>query len=134
MPILGVNHLNIRTPDFISTIEFLRNALGMVVSTVPGFDTTEKAAWAYDDAGVPILHLARADVAYSPSEVLPAESPRGSGAIHHVAISCTDFEAMKARLVAFGASFREGTPEPGVRQIFVRDPTDIRIELNFREK
>ncbi len=134
MPVLGLDHLNVRTPDFKLTVNFLRDALGMKVSPVPEHASIEKAAWVYDDSGVPVLHLASADVAYSPSEVLPAEPPRGSGAIHHVALSCAGFEAMRARLTALDLSFRENhIPTTGVRQIFVRDPTDILIELNFRE-
>lgn len=134
MPVLGLNHLNIRTPDFKRTVDFLRDALGMKVSPVPEFDSIEKAAWIYDDSGVPVLHLARADVPYSPTEVLPDEAPRGSGAIQHVALSCADFEAMRSRLTALDLSFRENyLPKAGIRQIFVRDPTDILLELNFRE-
>src|SRR5271155_4687634 len=95
MPVLGLNHLNVRTPDFRRTVEFLRDALGMKVSPVPKHDSIEKAVWVHDDSGVPVLHLASADVPYSPTEVLPAEPPRGSGAIHHVALSCTDFEGTR---------------------------------------
>jgi catechol 2,3-dioxygenase-like lactoylglutathione lyase family enzyme len=134
MPVLGFNHLNIRTPDFKRTVEFLRDALGMRVSPLPESDSIEKTAWIYDDSGAPVLHLASADLRYSPTEVLPAEPPRGSGAVHHVALSCADFEAMRARLTALDISFRENHfPKTGVRQIFVRDPTDILLELNFRE-
>jgi catechol 2,3-dioxygenase-like lactoylglutathione lyase family enzyme len=134
MPVLGLDHLNVRTPDFKRTVDFLRDALGMKVSPVPELDSIEKAAWIYDDSGTPVLHLASADVPYSPTEVLPAEPPRGSGAIHHVALSCADFEAMRARLTALDLSFRENhLSKTGVRQIFVRDPSDILLELNFRE-
>ena len=74
MPVLGLNHLNVRTPDFKLTVEFLRDALGMKVSPVPELDSIEKAAWIYDDSGAPVLHLASADVPYSPTEVLPART------------------------------------------------------------
>jgi catechol 2,3-dioxygenase-like lactoylglutathione lyase family enzyme len=132
MPVLGFNHLNVRTPDFKRTVDFLREALGMRVSPVPERDSIEKAAWIYDDSGTPVLHLASADIPYSPTEILSAEAPRGSGAIHHVAFSCADFEAMRARLTALDLEFRENhIPKTGVRQIFVRDPTDILFELNF---
>lgn len=134
MPVLGFNHLNVRTPDFARTVEFMRDALGMKVSPVPDHQSIEKATWIYDDHGTPLLHLARADAAYSPTEVLPAEAPRGTSAIHHVALSCADFSAMRARLTTLGLSFRENhIPKTGVRQIFVRDPTDILFELNFGE-
>jgi catechol 2,3-dioxygenase-like lactoylglutathione lyase family enzyme len=132
MSVLGFNHLNIRTPDFKRTVAFLRDALGMKVTPIAESDSIEKSAWVHDDTGAAVLHLASAEVRYSPTEVLPAEPPRGSGAIQHVALSCTDFEAMRARLTALDVSFRENhIPRDGVRQIFVRDPTDILIELHF---
>jgi catechol 2,3-dioxygenase-like lactoylglutathione lyase family enzyme len=134
MPVLGLDHVNVRTPDFRRTVEFLRDALGMTVTAVPGYESNQKAAWAYDESGVPVLHLASADVAYSPDEVLPAEPPRGSGAVHHIALSCTGFEAMRARLAGLSLSFRENhMAKAGIRQLFVKDPTGILLELNFRE-
>jgi len=132
MPVLGLNHVNVRTPDFKRTVEFLRDALGMRVTAVPGYESNDKAAWAYDRGGVPVLHLASSDVAYSPDEVLPVEPPRGSGAVHHIALTCADFEDMRARLAALSLSFRENhIAEMGLRQLFVKDPTGILLELNF---
>jgi catechol 2,3-dioxygenase-like lactoylglutathione lyase family enzyme len=134
MPVLGLNHINVRTPDFTRTVEFLREALGMKVTAAAETVPIDKAAWIYDDAGVPVLHLASSAVPYSPTEVLPANPPRGSGAIHHIALTCADFEGMRARLTALDVGFRERhDPEAGLRQIFVRDPTDIMFELNCRE-
>lgn len=134
MPVLGLNHVNVRTPDFKRTVEFLQNALGMTVTPVPGHESNDKAVWAYDDSGVAVLHVASADVPYSPTEVLPAEPPRGSGAIHHIALTCADFEATRTRLTGLSLGFRENhMADTGVRQIFVRDPTGILLELNFRD-
>lgn len=134
MAVLGLNHINVRTPDFKRTVEFLRDALGMKVTPVPEVPSMQNVAWIYDDTGAPVLHLASAEVRYSPTEVLPAEAPRGSGAIHHIALSCADFAGMRARLSALDISFRErDDPGTAVRQLFVRDPTGILLELNFRE-
>ena len=52
MPVTGLNHLNIRTPDFKRTVDFLRDALGMRVSPVLASESIEKGAWIYDDTGV----------------------------------------------------------------------------------
>jgi hypothetical protein len=41
MPVLSFNHLNVRTPDFGRTVNFLRDALGMKVSPVPDHDSIE---------------------------------------------------------------------------------------------
>ncbi len=133
MPVLGLNHVNVRTPEFKRTVEFLRDALGMTVTPVPESVSIEQAAWIHDESGIPVLHLASSEVPYSPTEVLPAEPPRGSGAIHHLALTCTDFEAMRARLTRLSLSFRENhIAKTGVRQIFITDPTGILLELNFR--
>jgi catechol 2,3-dioxygenase-like lactoylglutathione lyase family enzyme len=132
MPVHGFNHLNIRTPDFQRTVEFLTTALGMTLSPIPGQASTQKAAWILDTSGSAVLHLASADVPYSKGEVLPDPPPRGTGVIHHVALTCADFEAMRARLRALSLEFRENIPEQGVRQLFVTDPSGITFELNFR--
>ena len=132
MPIHGFNHLNIRTPDYDRTTSFFTEALGMSLSPVPGFTSTERAAWVLDAGGTALFHVARADVAYSPGEVLPDPPLRNSGAIHHVALTCSDFADMRDRLQRLGVDSRENNPAPGVRQIFVIDPSGITFELNFR--
>jgi hypothetical protein len=41
---------------------------------------------------------------------------------------------MRARLAALSLSFRETQiATSGIRQLFVKDPTGILLELNFRE-
>ncbi len=132
MPIQGVNHLNIRTPEYGRTIRFFTEALGMSLSPVPGFTSTEKAAWILDASGAALFHVARADVGYSPGEVLPDPPLRNSGAIHHVALTCTDLADMRERLRRLNITARENSPAPDVRQIFVIDPSGITFELNFR--
>jgi catechol 2,3-dioxygenase-like lactoylglutathione lyase family enzyme len=131
MPVLGLNHINIRTPDFQQTVAFLRDALDMVATAIPGHDDIEVAAWLRDESGHPVLHLASADLTYVPDEVLPVIAPRGSGAVHHIALTCSGYDAIRQRLLDRDQEFRENVPEPGVRQIFVIDPTGITFELNF---
>ena len=87
MPVLGLNHINIRTPDCQATVNFLRDALDLVVTAVPGHGQIDKAAWVHDAACEPIRHLDSADIACTPAEVLPAVPSRGSGAIHRGALS-----------------------------------------------
>lgn len=133
MPVHGLNHINIRTPDYAETVSFLESVLGMTVTAVPGHNAIDRAAWVHDAGGAPLFHLARADVAYAADEVLPEKAPRGSGAIHHLALSCSDYEGMKSRLAARDIRFRENSPENGVKQIFLQDPSGITFELNFQQ-
>lgn len=132
MTVHGFNHVNIRTPEFRRTLGFFTDALGMSVTAVPGLASTERTAWILDEDGTALFHVAGADVAYSPSEMLPDPPLRDSGAIHHVALTCTDLVAMRERLRRVGLTFRENSPAHGVRQIFVTDPSGITFELNFQ--
>jgi catechol 2,3-dioxygenase-like lactoylglutathione lyase family enzyme len=133
MPVKGFNHLNIRTPNFAQSAAFMAEVLGMSVVPVPGQTSIAKAAWILDADGMAVIHMASADIPYAKEERLPQVAPRGSGAIHHVALTCTDFAAMKARLTVRGIAFRENYPASGVSQIFVEDPSDITFELNFSD-
>lgn len=132
MPIQGLNHINIRTPEFQRTIEFLRDALGLNVVPPTGYTSIDRAAWICDESGNDLLHLSSADVPYSPTDILPDEAPRGSAAVHHIAFTCSDYEGMLSRLTALNVAFRENyVARLDVRQIFVQDPIGITFELNF---
>jgi catechol 2,3-dioxygenase-like lactoylglutathione lyase family enzyme len=58
----------------------------------------------------------------------------GSGNVHHVAFAAADLEGTRRALRAAGLAFREAVvPRDGTRQIFVKDPDGVTIELNFAE-
>src|SRR5262245_56314785 len=133
MPVTGLNHINIRTPDYARALAFFQEALGMRAVAVPGRDEIDEAAWICDDTGFPVLHMASAEVRYSSSEILPPDPPRGSGAIHHIAFSRSDYSTMRDRLTQLNVGFRENVPAEGNRQMLVEAPYNIMLELNFSE-
>ena len=56
----------------------------------------------------------------------------GTGNVDHVAFRASDYDGMRQRLVERGLPFREAVvPRDGTRQIFVKDPDGLTIELNF---
>jgi hypothetical protein len=58
--------------------------------------------------------------------------PPDSGVIDHVAFSSRGFEAMKQHLSGKGVQFRvNNVPNSTRRQIFLTDPNNILIELNY---
>ncbi len=58
---------------------------------------------------------------------------RGGGAIHHVALECDNYDGTLAGISAAGlARTLNEVPQVQVRQIFLTDPNDVLIELNFR--
>ena len=132
MPVLALDHVNVRSVDPARTIAFFRDALQMRVGAPPGMTPSDKFAWIFDDNDLPVVHIASADADYPTDATRPFEARSGSGAIHHVALRCGDFDAMRDRLAALGLDFRANhVPQMSLRQIFVREPTDSLLELNF---
>lgn len=132
MPILGLDHLNIRTPDLERTIAFFRDVLSMRVGPSPGSISTENGAWIFDANGAAVIHLARVGVAYPSDDRMPFKEARGSGAVHHVALRCSDYDATLARIEARGLDHWENhIPQIQLRQIFVSEANGILLELNF---
>ena len=96
--------------------------LGLVNGPRPPFNFP--GAWLYSD-GHPVLHLN--DISATDREQRP-----DSGVIDHVAFGSRGFEAMKQHLERKGVEFRvNAVPNSTRRQIFVHDPNNVLIELNF---
>jgi catechol 2,3-dioxygenase-like lactoylglutathione lyase family enzyme len=127
MPALMLEHYTIRCASLEATRDFYRDVLGLEVGARPNFPF--KGFWLYL-GGVPIVHLVDA-----------AESAQRDGAHHgvdtaaldHIAFRGADIEATLATLRAHDLDYREtGVPGGRLRQIFVKDPDGILIEMNFR--
>lgn len=132
MPVLGLEHINIRTSDLTRTVGFFREVLSMHVGPSPGSASIEKGAWVFDANGVAIVHLASAEVTYPSDGQLPFTNSPGSGALHHVALKCSGFDETLERIKALGIRFYvNDMPGRKLRQIFVNEPNEILLELNF---
>jgi catechol 2,3-dioxygenase-like lactoylglutathione lyase family enzyme len=56
-----------------------------------------------------------------------------TGAIHHVAFECDDYEDCLSRIEVMGLRYETAeVSEISLRQIFVNDPNNVLLELNFR--
>ncbi len=126
MFILSLDHVNIRVKDPAATIAFFNDVLQMPSSPARKF-------WLTDAAGNPVIHVGSADGSY-PSDGWRPFTPRGdSGAVHHVALSCSGFDAVLARLRERGLEHHTNeVPGMDFRQIFVAEPGGVLLELNFR--
>ncbi len=59
-------------------------------------------------------------------------TPGPTGALHHVALNCTGFDDMIARLTARGLEYRSNTVAAiRLRRVFAPDPNSVLLELNF---
>jgi catechol 2,3-dioxygenase-like lactoylglutathione lyase family enzyme len=117
-----LDHYNVSTRNLRDTVRFYEDILGLVNGPRPPFDFP--GAWLYSE-GHPVLHL---------NDISPTDKkqPPDSGVIDHVAFGSRGFDAMKRHLAQKGVEFRlNEVPNSTRRQIFLSDPKNILIELNF---
>jgi catechol 2,3-dioxygenase-like lactoylglutathione lyase family enzyme len=121
MAIQGIDHINIGTDRLSETITFFEG-LGLSVGARPPFDFP--GAWLYS-GDCPVVHLVQLTEAKAPSE---------TAALDHFAFSIQDYDDMKRKLDDAGVKYRAlSVPGAPVRQIFLRDPNGVTIELNCRQ-
>jgi catechol 2,3-dioxygenase-like lactoylglutathione lyase family enzyme len=117
-----LDHYNVSTRRLGDTVHFYEDILGLVNGPRPPFDFP--GAWLYSE-GHPVLHL---------NDISPTDKqqPADSGVIDHIAFGSRGFEAMKQHLAHKGVSFRVNVvPNSSRRQIFLTDPNNVLIELNY---
>ncbi|MFT4054429.1 MAG: VOC family protein [Novosphingobium sp.] len=134
MPVRSLDHVNIRTPDVMGTAAFLQDLLDLDPRIAPGAESIAQGCWMYDLGNRPIIHIAAQDSAYPSDGMMPFVAAPGTGALHHVALECTDRDATLARIEAAGhAVATSDISQVGLRQLFVAEPNGILLELNFFE-
>jgi catechol 2,3-dioxygenase-like lactoylglutathione lyase family enzyme len=120
MAVHGVDHINICTADLERCRAFYCGVLGFEEGYRPPFDSP--GAWLY--AGdAPLVHVSVTD------------TPRiGESPVDHVAFAVKGYDAMCMRLDDEGIAFESyQVPDNPTRQIFVKDPDGVDVELNFRD-
>jgi catechol 2,3-dioxygenase-like lactoylglutathione lyase family enzyme len=129
MKVNALDHVNIITADLDGTARFYSDLLGLERRDGPPPLTSQNCQWMYDDAGRPIFHINSEDC---PRAYDRATQSGPTGALHHVALKCSGFDEIIARLETRGASYQLNTVTSiGLRQIFTMDPNQVLLELNF---
>jgi catechol 2,3-dioxygenase-like lactoylglutathione lyase family enzyme len=134
-----LEHVNVRTVRFAETVRFYEEVLGLNRGHYPG--KVLPGAWIYDEENTPVLHIVdidptdsdvqrRANDATVPRAI---ETLRNSGAIDHLGFVASDYNGFVSRLKDRGIPFKTRDVQAGLRQIYISDPNEILIELNFRE-
>ena len=123
-----LDHYNMVTARLDETVRFYTQVLGLTNGPMMG--SHKFGAWLYDTTDRPVVHL----VGIDPDEMPAAgRAVTGSGAIDHVAFECSGYTELRAKIVDLGLAFRESViASLDLKQIFVKDPNGVTLELNFR--
>jgi len=129
VPVEALDHVNVITADLEGSVRFYTELFGLEPRDGPPPLTHENARWMYDAAGRAVIHLNSLDCARAYEREVRAGP---TGALHHVALRCSGYEELRARLVRRGLDHRINLVTAiGLRQIFVLDPNQVLLELNF---
>ncbi len=129
MKVNALDHVNIITADLDATCDFYAELLSLERRDAPPPLTPQTAQWMYDDGGRPILHINSLDCIRTYDRDVTT-GPTGS--IHHVALNCSGYDDIMARLNARDMDHQVNLIEAiGLRQVFTQDPNGVLLELNF---
>jgi len=129
MRVEALDHVNIITPDVEGTARFYAELLDLEPRDGPPPLTHENARWMYDRDGRAILHINSLDCPRAYDRDV-RQGP--TGALHHVALRCQGYEELRARLIARGLEHTVNEVTAArLRQVFVLDPNQVLLELNF---
>ena len=142
MAVRRLEHCNIRTTKYAETVKFYDDVLAMKARRAPMAAEGTPPTWIYDDSDAAVIHLTPvdpADPAESYARIVryrggePDAAFEGSGAIDHIAFECEGYEDIAARLRSMKIDFVENAfANFNLRQIFLKDPNGVTLELNFR--
>lgn len=125
---MRLDHVTLRTGDLDAMKDFFTDVLGLTVGERPPF--TFPGYWLYGD-GRPIVHLMQGDAAPQ----VPGAGGAGdadTGAVDHIAFRGEDYDALIGRLEAAGRDYTARTQTGGgARQVFVKGPLGLVVEVNF---
>ena len=84
--------------------------------------------WLYA-AGQPLVHLAGL---WPDASDTPAAGTAARPGLDHVSLRCSGLASTRAHLTAQGVAWQEATvPGGALHQIFLHDPTGLKVELTF---
>jgi catechol 2,3-dioxygenase-like lactoylglutathione lyase family enzyme len=128
MQVKGIDHVNIIAEDLDRTIAFYSDLLGFRAAESPGTAMGFRGSWLIDASGRPSIHL----MAFNASRHAALVRGSATGLIDHVALACDDFESMVRRCEELAVEHAVNDRRFGdLRQIFVTDPNNVKLELNF---
>jgi catechol 2,3-dioxygenase-like lactoylglutathione lyase family enzyme len=132
MPITELNHYLLVAKDLERTRNFYQKVLGLELAERPDFGFPGYWLKTGDDICV---HLASQEPNETRDMFLLKKHPRGtagSGSVDHIAFLAKDPREVRERIQRNNVEMHfRSFPDAKLFQIFLKDPDDVTIELNF---
>ena len=132
MPITALNHYLIVSKNLERSRKFYEQVLGMELAERPDFGFP--GYWLKTGDAI-CVHLASQDPNKIRDKYLLKKHPRGtrgSGSVDHIAFLAQDPEGVRDRIKKNKVDMQvRSFPDAKLFQIFLKDPDDVTIELNF---
>ena len=128
-----IEHFLVLSDDMDGTRDFYERVLGLSVGDRPPLPFP--GYWLYL-GDVPAVHVADRAASEAHAETAgtgSSASAASTGAVDHIAFSATGYDELKARLDENGVGAVENEIPGVMRQLFLRDPNGVRLELNVRD-
>ena len=136
MALESMDHLSIRTTKMEETREFYETAMGMTNGDRPPLPFP--GYWMYLD-GKAVIHIVGIDE-NDPSGLIDylgdvdLNDLDGGGAVDHLAFRASDPQGLITHLNTMGIPYRQRkVPKMNLFQLFLEDPNNITLELNYFE-
>lgn len=135
MPLKRMEHYLVLSDDIEATKRFYCDVLGMTKGFRPVLDFP--GYWLYL-GDTPCIHIGdwNAYVVWTKRVGIPVSArAEGTGPLDHIAFNASGFDETVRRLERLGVEMsRNELDDIGLRQLFIRDPNGLMIELNFRDR
>ena len=132
MPVTALNHYLIVSKNLERSKKFYENVLGMELADRPDFGFP--GYWLKTGDAI-CVHLASQNPNKIRDQFLLKKHPKGtqgSGSVDHIAFLAQEPEAVRDRIRKNKVEMHvRSFPDAKLFQIFLKDPDDVTIELNF---
>jgi catechol 2,3-dioxygenase-like lactoylglutathione lyase family enzyme len=132
MPVTALNHYLIVSKNLERSKQFYQQVLGMQLADRPDFGFP--GYWMKTGDNI-CVHLASQDPNKIRDQFLLKKHPKGtagSGSVDHIAFLAQDPEGVRNRIQKNKVDMHfRSFPDAKLFQIFLKDPDDVTIELNF---
>lgn len=134
MPLKKMEHYLVISDDIEATARFYCDALGMKAGFRPALEFPGYWLYLGDTACIHIAEWETYAVWTKQVGIPISTRAEGTGPLDHIAFNASGFDETVDRLEDLGITVSQNKLDDiGLRQLFIKDPNGLMIELNFRE-